>query len=92
MSTALSASSHLDQIFPSVLPGPVIGEQTLTPDAVPMLPPILQEAYSIASREGVKVKLVICRLPGTPVRADGSHEVRMLVPLDRPLSIFGTTI
>lgn len=83
---------ELDQIFPGPLPGPVIGEEKVTDRTAPFLPLILQESYNIASRAGVPVKLVICRLSGVPARKDGSHEVKMLVPQSRPLFVVGTTI
>lgn len=86
------AAHKLDQIFPGPLPGPVIREESITPRTAPQLPPLLQEAYSLATREGVPVKLIVCRLPGTPVKPDGSHEVTMLVPQSRKLKVAGTTI
>lgn len=82
----------LDQIFPGPLPGPVIREENITPRLAPHLPPVLQEAYSMATQEGVPVKLVVCRLMGTPAKPDGSHEVRMIVPQSRVLQVAGTTI
>lgn len=81
---------RLDQIFPGPLPGPVIGVEPVTPKT--SLPPVLKEAYSIATQEGVPVKLIICRLPGVPVQRDGSHEVRMIVPQARAIQVAGTTI
>lgn len=87
-----SPAPKLDQIFPGPLPGPVIAQEPLTPRMAPQLPPILQEAYRMATQEGVKVKLIVCRLPGVPAREDGSHEVRMIVPQSRVVQIAGTTI
>jgi len=89
----MTAAAHrLDQIFPGILPGPAIREETITPRTARTLPPDLQEAYGIATQEGVAVKLVTCRLLGIPARNDGSHEVRMILPLSRNVPLAGTTV
>jgi hypothetical protein len=36
-------------------------------------------------------KRITCRLPGVPVRADGSHEVSLVVPRGLAAPVVGTT-
>lgn len=82
----------LDQIFPGSLPGPVIGEEKITPSLIARLSPVLREACAMAQEAGVPVKKVTCRLPGVPARKDGSHEVQMIVPQSREIFVAGTTL
>jgi hypothetical protein len=37
-------------------------------------------------------KRITCRLPGTPVQRDGSHEVILTVPRDMKVTVAGVTI